>query len=178
MPTSGRRPRSPALGKKVVINCTGYGARALWKDDTLVPVRAPDRAADPASRGTLWLGLTQCADRTAPRRARGPVVRQRRDAGLGRHHEAPDRADAEQAVRHWPSVHEERLTASAQRPHGLPAASEGDRPRRPWPIAGSAIILTRSAIARRRRQRDVPVTNGPAPQYTTEADDASDPRRA
>jgi glycine/D-amino acid oxidase-like deaminating enzyme len=22
-----------------VINCTGYGARALWKDDTLVPVR-------------------------------------------------------------------------------------------------------------------------------------------
>jgi glycine/D-amino acid oxidase-like deaminating enzyme len=28
-----------ALGKKVVINCTGYGARALWQDDTLVPVR-------------------------------------------------------------------------------------------------------------------------------------------
>src|SRR5262249_12582441 len=28
-----------ALGKKVVINCTGYGARALWKDDSLIPVR-------------------------------------------------------------------------------------------------------------------------------------------
>lgn len=27
------------LKQKVVINCTGYGARALWKDDSLVPVR-------------------------------------------------------------------------------------------------------------------------------------------
>jgi glycine/D-amino acid oxidase-like deaminating enzyme len=28
-----------ALPQKVVINCTGYGARALWKDDSVVPVR-------------------------------------------------------------------------------------------------------------------------------------------
>jgi hypothetical protein len=38
-----REFRSPAeiaaLRQKVVINCTGYGARALWQDDTLVPVR-------------------------------------------------------------------------------------------------------------------------------------------
>ena len=27
------------LKQKVVINCTGYGARALWKDESLVPVR-------------------------------------------------------------------------------------------------------------------------------------------
>jgi glycine/D-amino acid oxidase-like deaminating enzyme len=27
------------LEEKVVINCTGYGARALWKDETIVPVR-------------------------------------------------------------------------------------------------------------------------------------------
>lgn len=27
------------LKEKVVINCTGYGARALWKDDSIVPVR-------------------------------------------------------------------------------------------------------------------------------------------
>ena len=27
------------LDEKVVINCTGYGARALWKDETIVPVR-------------------------------------------------------------------------------------------------------------------------------------------
>ena len=28
-----------ALPQKVVINCTGYGARALWKDESLEPVR-------------------------------------------------------------------------------------------------------------------------------------------
>ncbi|MCR5880049.1 hypothetical protein [Phenylobacterium sp. J367] len=27
------------LKQKVVINCTGYGARALWKDESVVPVR-------------------------------------------------------------------------------------------------------------------------------------------
>jgi hypothetical protein len=27
------------LPEKVVINCTGYGARALWRDETIVPVR-------------------------------------------------------------------------------------------------------------------------------------------
>jgi len=33
-------PREIArLPQKVVINCTGYGARALWKDETIVPVR-------------------------------------------------------------------------------------------------------------------------------------------
>lgn len=38
-----REFHSPAelgtLEEKVVINCTGYGARALWKDDSIVPVR-------------------------------------------------------------------------------------------------------------------------------------------
>jgi len=28
-----------ALNEKVVINCPGYGARALWKDESIVPVR-------------------------------------------------------------------------------------------------------------------------------------------
>ena len=28
-----------ALKEKTVINCTGYGARALWKDESIVPVR-------------------------------------------------------------------------------------------------------------------------------------------
>ena len=38
-----REFRDPAefaeLPEKVVINCTGYGARALWRDETVVPVR-------------------------------------------------------------------------------------------------------------------------------------------
>jgi len=27
------------LKQKVIVNCTGYGARALWKDENIVPVR-------------------------------------------------------------------------------------------------------------------------------------------
>ncbi len=27
------------LKEKVIINCTGYGARALWKDESLIPIR-------------------------------------------------------------------------------------------------------------------------------------------
>lgn len=27
------------LKQKVIVNCTGYGARALWKDESIVPVR-------------------------------------------------------------------------------------------------------------------------------------------
>ena len=38
-----REFRSPSelssLKQKVVINCTGYGARELWKDETIIPVR-------------------------------------------------------------------------------------------------------------------------------------------
>ena len=42
---SSMRPREiAALGKKVVINCTGYGARALWKDETHHAGARPDRA--------------------------------------------------------------------------------------------------------------------------------------
>jgi glycine/D-amino acid oxidase-like deaminating enzyme len=41
-----------SLPEKVVINCTGYGARALWRDESVMPVRgqiaylAPQRAFD------------------------------------------------------------------------------------------------------------------------------------
>jgi glycine/D-amino acid oxidase-like deaminating enzyme len=45
------------LGKQVVINCTGYGARALWKDETLIPVRGQIARPDPAARCALWAAL-------------------------------------------------------------------------------------------------------------------------
>jgi glycine/D-amino acid oxidase-like deaminating enzyme len=45
------------LGKTVVINCTGYGARALWKDETLIPVRGQIARPDPAARCALWAAL-------------------------------------------------------------------------------------------------------------------------
>jgi glycine/D-amino acid oxidase-like deaminating enzyme len=88
-----------ALGKKVVINCTGYGARALWKDETLVPVRGQIARLIPQPE--VRYGLVYRSVLTVPRRdglvvqsfARGEMQ------GWDDTSEAPDRAEAEQAVR-------------------------------------------------------------------------------
>jgi D-amino-acid oxidase len=88
-----------ALGRKVVINCTGYGARALWKDDTLVPVRGQIARLIPQPE--VRYGLVYRGVLTVPRRdglvvqsfARGEMQ------GWDDTNEAPDRAEAEQAVR-------------------------------------------------------------------------------
>jgi D-amino-acid oxidase len=88
-----------ALGKKVVINCTGYGARALWKDETLVPVRGQIARLIPQPE--VRYGLVYRGVLTVPRRdglvvqsfARGEMQ------GWDDTNEAPDRAEAEQAVR-------------------------------------------------------------------------------
>jgi D-amino-acid oxidase len=88
-----------ALGKKVVINCTGYGARALWKDETLVPVRGQIARLIPQPE--VRYGLVYRSVLTVPRRdglvvqsfARGEMQ------GWDDTNEAPDRAEAEQAVR-------------------------------------------------------------------------------
>jgi glycine/D-amino acid oxidase-like deaminating enzyme len=88
-----------ALGKRVVINCTGYGARALWKDETLVPVRGQIARLIPQSE--VRYGLVYRGVLTVPRRdglvvqsfARGEMQ------GWDDTNEAPDRAEAEQAVR-------------------------------------------------------------------------------
>ena len=87
-----------ALGKKVVINCTGYGARALWKDETLVPVRGQIARLIPQPE--VRYGLVYRGILTVPRRdglvvqsfARGEMQ------GWDDTNEAPDRGEAEQAV--------------------------------------------------------------------------------
>jgi D-amino-acid oxidase len=95
--------RSPsqvaALGHKVVINCTGYGAKALWKDETLVPVRGQIARLIPqpdVRYGVFWRHVL-----TVPRRD-GLVVQSFAGGemqGWGDTDEAPDRAEAEEAVR-------------------------------------------------------------------------------
>ena len=96
--------RSPSeltvLSQKVIINATGYGARALWKDESVVPVRGqiawlipqPDVNYGVIYRDTLILG-----------RRDGIVVQ-----GFGTHgdmegyndtNETPDRVSAEQWVK-------------------------------------------------------------------------------
>ena len=88
-----------ALRKKVVINCTGYGARALWKDETLVPVRGQIARLIPQPE--VRYGLVYRSVLTVPRRD-GLVVQSfagGETQGYDDTNETPDRAEAEQAVR-------------------------------------------------------------------------------
>ena len=87
------------LPQKVVINATGYGARALWKDESIVPVRGQIAWLIPqpeVNYGVVYKGVNMLARRD------GIVVQ---DWGIGEmegyndENEAPDRAAAESAVR-------------------------------------------------------------------------------
>jgi D-amino-acid oxidase len=87
-----------ALGKKAVINCTGYGARALWKDETLTAVRGQIARLIP--QPDVRYGLVYRQVIAVPRRD-GIVVQSFEGGemkGYGDTNEAPDRAEAEQAV--------------------------------------------------------------------------------
>jgi glycine/D-amino acid oxidase-like deaminating enzyme len=85
------------LEEKVVINCTGYGARALWKDESIVPVRGqigwlvPQREVDYAA---YYKGVTM-----APRRD-GIVVQMYGGdmKGYGDDHEVADPAETAGAL--------------------------------------------------------------------------------
>jgi D-amino-acid oxidase len=88
-----------ALGKRVVINCTGYGARALWKDETLTPVRGQIARLIP--QPDVRYGLTYRQVIAVPRRD-GIVVQSFEGGemkGYGDANETPDRAEAERAVK-------------------------------------------------------------------------------
>jgi hypothetical protein len=87
-----------ALGKKVVINCTGYGARALWRDQTLTPVRGQIARLIP--QADVRYGLVYRQVLAVPRRD-GIVVQSFEGGdmkGYGDANEMPERAEAEQAV--------------------------------------------------------------------------------
>jgi hypothetical protein len=87
-----------ALGKKVVINCTGYGARALWQDDTLVPVRG--QIAHLVPQPNVHYGVVYQRVLAVPRRD-GIVVQSFEGGeaqGYGIADETPDRAESERAV--------------------------------------------------------------------------------
>jgi glycine/D-amino acid oxidase-like deaminating enzyme len=87
------------LKQKVVINCTGYGARALWKDESVVPVRGQIAWLIPqagATYGAYYGTLSMIARRD------GIVVQETGSSewfGYGDDNEAPDRAAAEASVR-------------------------------------------------------------------------------
>jgi len=86
------------LPQKVVINATGYGARALWKDESIVPVRGQIAWLIPqpeVNYGVMYKNVNILARRD------GIVVQ---DGGIGEmdgynnDNEQPDRAAAESAV--------------------------------------------------------------------------------
>ncbi len=87
------------LPQKVAINCTGYGARALWKDESVVPVRGQIAWLIPqpeVNYGVFYKNINILARRD------GIVVQ---DGGRGDMegyndtNEQPDRPAAEAAVR-------------------------------------------------------------------------------
>jgi glycine/D-amino acid oxidase-like deaminating enzyme len=86
------------LKEPVVVNCTGYGARALWKDETITPVRG--QIAWLAPQPEVRYGVYYKHVAVLPR-PDGIVVQQVGDSdqwGYGVDDERPDRAEAEAAV--------------------------------------------------------------------------------
>lgn len=86
------------LKQRAIINCTGYGARALWKDETLVPVRGQIAWLIPqpeVNYGVVYDNVTMLGRRD------GIVIQQTGpDEGWGYNdpNEQADRAEAEAAV--------------------------------------------------------------------------------
>lgn len=97
-----REFRSPAelatLPQKVVINCPGYAARQLWKDETITPVRGQISWLIPQAEvnyGLIYKGVSILGRRD------GIVVQNLQGGdmrGYGDDNETPDRAEAEQSV--------------------------------------------------------------------------------
>ncbi len=85
-----------ALPQKVVIDCTGYGARALWRDDSVTPVRGQIARLIPQPE--VRYGLDYRHVYVVPRRD-GIVVQATDHSGYGVTTETPDRFEAEQAVK-------------------------------------------------------------------------------
>ena len=87
-----------ALKEKVVINCPGYGGRALWKDDSITPVRGQIGWLIPQPE--LTYGVYYRDVNVLPRRD-GIVVQALEGGdmkGYGNVEETPDRTESERAV--------------------------------------------------------------------------------
>ena len=86
------------LAEPVVVNCTGYGARALFGDESLVPVRGQIAWMTPQPE--VAYGLWYRSISMVPR-ADGIVIQANGSSqmvGYGVEGETPDRAEAEAAL--------------------------------------------------------------------------------
>jgi D-amino-acid oxidase len=86
------------LSQKVIVNCPGYGGRALWSDESIVPVRGQIAwliPQDGANYGIMYNGLNMLARRD------GIVMQYIKggdDEGWNDTNEEPDRAFAEEGI--------------------------------------------------------------------------------
>jgi D-amino-acid oxidase len=102
-----------ALKQKVIINCTGYGARALWKDETIVPVRGQIAWLIPQPEVTYSLYYQGIG--TVSRRDGLAVQVTGADESYGYNdaNEAADRAESEAAVTKIAGLFSARARAAA-----------------------------------------------------------------
>jgi glycine/D-amino acid oxidase-like deaminating enzyme len=88
-----------ALPQSTIINCTGYGARSLWNDESIVPIRGQIAWLIPQEGVNYGL---QYKDLYVLARRDGIVIQpmpQGDDTGWNDDNEQPDRAEAERGVR-------------------------------------------------------------------------------
>jgi glycine/D-amino acid oxidase-like deaminating enzyme len=104
-----------SLPQKVIVNCPGYGGRALWKDESIIPVRGQIAWLIPqedAHYGLTYKGLSMLSRRD------GIVMQYSKggeDEGWNDANEAPDRAYAEEGVNVLAEMYS-RMAALKQRP--------------------------------------------------------------
>ncbi|WP_263381581.1 FAD-dependent oxidoreductase [Granulicella arctica] len=113
-----REFHSPAelssLPQRVIINCTGYAARQLWKDESIIPVRGQIAWLVPqegVNYGINYGNLNVLARRD------GIVIQpspKGDDTGWNDDHEQPDRAEAEAGVLTLQSLYNRIQTTSSK----------------------------------------------------------------
>jgi D-amino-acid oxidase len=109
-----------ALPQKVVINCTGYGARALWKDESITPVRGQIAWLIPQAEVNYGL---QFGNLNVLGRRDGIVVQsseQGEASGWNDDNETPDRGEADRAVQTLAAMYG-RMAAGMAKRAGLKA---------------------------------------------------------
>jgi glycine/D-amino acid oxidase-like deaminating enzyme len=87
-----------ALPQRVIVNCTGYGARQLWSDESIVPVRGQIAWLIPQEGVNYGLNF---GDLNVLARRDGIVIQpspQGEETGWNDSNEEPNRADAEAGV--------------------------------------------------------------------------------
>jgi glycine/D-amino acid oxidase-like deaminating enzyme len=88
-----------SIPERVIVNCTGYAARQLWSDETIVPVRGQIAWLIPqegVNYGLIYNNLNVLGRRD------GIVIQPSahgEDTGWNDSNEQPDRAEAESGVR-------------------------------------------------------------------------------